>query len=122
MGTFGKMVHSDLDWWCYTVERPWERNRPTFSCIPAGLYQLTLGIYLKHNYPAYELQNVSSRANIKIHVANYAEQLEGCIAPGKELGWVAPYWAVTQSQTAFDELMALPTPEEIFITWQPLEP
>ena len=120
MGTFGRMFHSD-GWFCYTVERPWQDNIPTFSCIPAGLYQVKLGVYHKHNYPAYELLNVPQRAGIKIHVANYAQELEGCIAPGRELGWVESYWAVTESQAAFDDLMALPVPEEIFITWQPLE-
>lgn len=121
VGTFGKLNHSDSAWWCYTVERPWEQNRPTFSCIPAGLYGLTLGVYHKHNYPAYELLNVPERANIKIHVANYAEQLEGCIAPGLELGYISPHWALIDSQQAFNELMSLPTPEDIFITWQPPE-
>ena len=121
-GTFGKMTHEPSGWSCYTVERPWEQNKPAISCIPAGLYGLTLGTYHKHDYPAYELRLVPGRANIKIHIANVAGELEGCIAPGKELGCLHG-WAVIASKVAFDELMALPAPEDIFITWQsPEEP
>lgn len=123
MGTFGRMFH-DAGWWAYTVERPWVQNKPTVSCIPAGLYQLKLGMYYKHNYPAYELLNVPQRAGIKIHVANTYTELEGCIAPGKDLGWIGDpsnMWAVEHSKAAFDELMGLPAPENIFIQWQGVE-
>lgn len=119
MGTFGRMTH-DAGWACYTVEPPWAQNKPGVSCIPAGLYALDLGIYHKHDYPAYELRHVPGRANIKIHIANVAAELDGCIAVGKELGWLFK-WAVIASKDAYTELMALPVPDDIFITWQGVE-
>lgn len=122
-GTFGRMVFNDniADVWsCFTVERPWAQNRPTFSCIPAGLYPLTLYDSPRHGR-VYLLQNVPQRANIEIHIANVSSELEGCIAPGKYLGWMPSAWAVQASATAFKELMMLPTADDIFISWQPVE-
>jgi len=68
----------------YTIERPWLRNEPFVSCIPCGTYALewdTTGRV--KNVP--RLRGTEPRTQINIHVANWARELHGCIAPG--LGW-----------------------------------
>lgn len=65
------------------VELPWKDNKRNTSCIPAGEYE---GIAI--NRPsngkyAIHLQRVPKRTAILIHSANRANQLLGCIAPGK---------------------------------------
>ena len=126
MGTFGLLEHEE--WSCFTVERPWRQNKPTISCIPAGLYPLKLGTFYsgdgpggKPDYPAYELLNVPQRAQIKIHKANLATDVEGCIGVGMGLGSMGGKWAVVNSILAYDQLMKRPPADEIFITWQPIE-
>lgn len=113
-GTFGRMTVDAREWW--VVERPLTGDHPA---IPAGRYPLVLGMYFggdgpggKADYPAYVVDQVPGRSEIKIHVANRAAQLRGCLAPGgtldlllnketgkKELG-------VTGSADAFKVFMA----------------
>jgi hypothetical protein len=127
MGTFGRLTLGDHAW--FTVERQWVGNKPSVSCIPAGTYPLVRGTFYsgdgvggKPDYPAYELQNVPGRALIKIHRANLAYQVKGCIAVGKELGAEGGLWAVLRSREAHDELMRAPTVEAITIRWATVEP
>lgn len=130
MGVFGQL-RLGTHWW-FTVERPWLQNAPSVSCIPAGTYPLKLGFFYsgdgiggKPDYPAYELQDVPGRALIKIHRANRASQVKGCIAIGKELGCEAGRWAVLQSAVAYGEWMtaaALANVDAITIVWAPVEP
>ena len=66
---------------CHTIELPWENNKPCFSCIPEGVYEL------KKRYTLYRgehllVSGVPGRKLILIHPANNAgQQLLGCIAP-----------------------------------------
>jgi hypothetical protein len=64
----------------FTLERPRTGDHP---CIPAGTYPviLTPSPHLKYVTP--ELQNVSGRTSIRIHIANKAKELLGCIAVGE---------------------------------------
>ena len=129
MGTFGELTLGAQKW--FTVERPWEDNKPSVSCIPAGTYPVKLGAFYsgdgvggKPDYPAYEILNVPNRAQIKIHKANIALQVKGCIALGKDLGVDGLHWAVRRSADAFQEFMvaaALLAPSEITITWAEAE-
>lgn len=125
MGVFGELALGAQKW--FTVERPWEQNKPSVSCIPAGTYPVKLGAFYsgdgvggKPDYPAYEILDVPDRACIKIHKANTALQVKGCIALGKALGTDGQRWAVRQSADAFREFMAtaaLLDPREITIVW-----
>ena len=100
---------------CYSIELPWKNNERGISCIPQGTYPMVLEHSLRFNRKLWELKNVPNRSEVKLHPANVASQLEGCIAPGLQLG-------VMQSGTALDALMkvlaALPAgePVEIVIT------
>lgn len=110
MGTFGRLTLGVQSW--FTVERPWLDNAPSVSCIPSGLYPLVLGMFYsgdgvggRPDYPAYELQHVPGRALIKIHRANVASQVKGCIALGKDLGCDGGKWGVLRSADAYAEFM-----------------
>lgn len=65
-----------------TIERPWKDNKPNISCIPAGTYRCVLSMSPRFRRMLYEVQNVPNRAGIRIHVANWASELHGCIAVG----------------------------------------
>ena len=103
-GVFGRMSVED-DFRCYTVEREWQDNATRVSCIPEGVYPLILDRYHKGNYDAYEVMGVPARDRILIHKGNTEDDLEGCIAPGKDLGWINQKWAVVQSVVAFQQFM-----------------
>lgn len=53
--------------------------------IPAGEYFCKRDWYYRGNYETFEII-VPGRDRILFHGANYAHQLEGCIAPGKSRG------------------------------------
>lgn len=115
-GTFGTLVlPSGL--MLYTVEKPWEGNRPFESCIPEGIYPLGLrespvvkrtsrGKYSE----GWEVQDVPDREFIMLHPANWPFDVEGCIGPGFGYQVIQDRMgkhrnAVTQSQDAFVKLM-----------------
>lgn len=68
-----------------TMELPDKENAPKISCIPKGVYtcKYTLSPHFKKH--TYEVLNVTGRAGIRIHSANFASQLLGCIALGSAL-------------------------------------
>lgn len=80
-GMFGALSY-DGKQIAVTVERPWNNNKPGISCIPAGSYPVTR-FKSPHNGDCFLLHNVEDRSEIEMHAANVAEQLRGCIAPGK---------------------------------------
>lgn len=72
----------------YTVERPWDGNKPFVSCIPTGRYVVRkrTGSSPALKYPdAWEVLGVPDRYGICIHVANKPTEVSGCIGPNKEL-------------------------------------
>lgn len=115
----------------YTMERPWLGDKPGISCIPPGMYSLVphavmhgaltglltyalsnpeLGVFPEP--PSNYSGTNPVRVAILIHPANWAFQLEGCIAPGKARGLLAPSGsttllpAVLSSKDAFKEVLA----------------
>jgi hypothetical protein len=111
-GTFGRLVVGGKEF--YTVERPWKDNQSNVSCIPEGRYTLRMrdsGVVTRSTGGAYsrgwEVTNVKGRSFIMIHPGNTVDDLQGCIAPGKQLGVVNGKWAVASSRPAFDELMSI---------------
>jgi hypothetical protein len=105
----GRMGVGSESW--LTVER--SKTDATHPCIPAGTYPMKLGTYFggdgpggKEDYPSYEILNVPGRSLIKIHGANKASQLLGCIAPGMTLEIFGGEIGVTSSRAALNEFMA----------------
>ena len=66
---------------CRTVELPWRENQPNVSCIPDGIYQIRPRFSQKYGAHLH-LLDVPDRSLILIHQANFARQLQGCIAVG----------------------------------------
>ena len=113
----------------HTIERPWIPNpdgpggHPDTSCIPVGTYRMSpcwnekkgdhwilsnpqLGVYeTDQDKPAGQSWG---RTYVKIHIANWAHELEGCIAPGLNVvkGHDGVYM-VTASTAAMDDLRAM---------------
>lgn len=83
-GTFG-LLSTDSGFSCYIVERPWLDNKQGESCIPAGLYRFRWRKDSPLHGEVYEAEKVLDRTNIQIHSANWADQLLGCLAPGRAI-------------------------------------
>ena len=96
-----------------TIERPWIDNRPHVSCIPTGEYfieptespkygdvwAIVGGSVSRHK------TDYSKRFACLFHPANYASQLQGCIALGLEKGEKPDgTWAVWNSGAALKDL------------------
>lgn len=95
---------------CVTLERPDKGNANGISCIPKGTY-ICIKIPATEHIP-YEhilVQNVSGRAGICIHIANYVSQIQGCIVVGDSFGDLNHDGEpdVLNSKKTFDELMEL---------------
>ncbi len=110
--------------WVPTADGPW--GTPNKSCIPVGTYQFVprfndvkkqhwilsnshLGIY--ENEAEVPRGTASpqlhlGRCYVLIHSANWAHQLEGCIAPGTNRHWDGHDWEVMHSIDAMDRLRA----------------
>lgn len=111
----------------YTIEQPWRGNLRGHSCVPKGTYELVPYVSPKHG-STFQLHNPElniygrgspppgGRSLCELHSANWAEQLEGCIALGLEdqpmydplTGHVEP--AVEESASAVTRLFELMGP------------
>jgi predicted Zn-dependent protease len=67
-----------------TIELAWKDNLKRISCIPAGIYKAVREYSHRFNQHLFELIDVDGRSEIKIHVANYSKQLNGCIGVGNK--------------------------------------
>lgn len=106
--TLGRLYFAGVT--LFTIERPWFNNTPGRSCIPLGTYSLVLHDSELHP-KTFALENAvlgvthwgpSLRTAVLIHPANVAQELRGCIAPGRSVG----IQRVNESRLAFADLMA----------------
>lgn len=67
---------------CKTIELEWKNSASNISCVPMGYYNLQYEYSNRFTMDLWELKGVPGRSEVKIHVANYYTQLEGCIAVG----------------------------------------
>lgn len=109
-----------------TLELPWvadptcKGGHPDKSCVPAATYLLALHDSADHpksfalvnsslsvyHDPADVPSGIVGRTDILIHTANWAAQLAGCCAVGRERGFVAERWMITQSDDAYAAFQA----------------
>ncbi|MBK9391968.1 MAG: hypothetical protein IPN68_17920 [Bacteroidetes bacterium] len=68
---------------CKTLEPGWKNNAKRVSCIPSGKYDMKFEYSSRFLQKLWELKNVLGRSEIKIHTANFAYDLMGCIAVGE---------------------------------------
>ena len=76
---------NNLVFTCLTLEQAWRNNQKSNSCIPKGWYPIVYEWSPKFNKKLWEIKSVYNRSECKFHVANYVNQLEGCIALGTAL-------------------------------------
>lgn len=65
-----------VDFVCRTIENK-------VRAFPAGIYPLKLEYSPRFKQDLWELYGIEGRSEIKIHVANYYNQLDGCIGVGR---------------------------------------
>lgn len=127
MGTFGR-TSINGEFKGYSVEQPWQDNKPFKSCIPTGDYEVVAYDSQKYGRTL-ALKNLalgvgvfkgeSERYAILIHPANIALELEGCIAFGTSLGFIKSAWAVTGSAVKTKEILnSLKAGDKISIIWK----
>lgn len=82
--TIGRLIACDEKsiFTCCTMERPWLDNANNVSSIPKDTYQVLETFSNRFQKLLYEVTGVLNRTSCRIHPANYARQLEGCIALG----------------------------------------
>ena len=82
---------------------------------PEGLHPCVKDYYHRGDYPTFEII-VEDRDRLLFHAANYASELEGCIAPGKDRGETEDgKLAVWNSKKAFNEFWDLVQDEDNFL-------
>lgn len=64
----------------HTLELPWKDNQVRVSCIPTGEYPISITWSPRFGRNLILVREVPGRAGIRIHGANRAEQLRGCVA------------------------------------------
>lgn len=95
--TPGELLDADGAKLCATLERAWLNNKRAESRIPPGTYSLKLKKFGDSRFDRHYRQlfgdfhagmilvdGVPDRSQILIHMANWAAQLEGCIAAGAQ--------------------------------------
>jgi hypothetical protein len=73
--------------------------------IPSGTYRCEPDNTGRHRW--FKLLDVSDRTNIEIHIANYEDQLEGCIALGTYIGTLRGKRALLRSRDSMELLRSL---------------
>ena len=118
--TQGRLIVDDFE--CFTLEQPWRPcdnpgGEPYHSCIPDGNYALfpfsrrnkskafaivneSLGVYL------YGKRGDPFRFLCLIHAANFVNEVEGCIAPGRQRLATEGGIMVTHSRQTMADLLA----------------
>lgn len=75
----------------------------TSKLFPAGEYRMVYEHSNKFKRQLWELKGIPGRAEIKIHNANTADQLDGCIAIGMRHGILKLMPAVLSSRLALEQ-------------------
>ena len=98
-GVFGRLITDAGNLW--SLENPWEDNKPFVSCIPPGKYAIKPDTF-RDQYENVAVLDVPGRSAIEFHRGNTALDTSGCILPGMSIGCIGDQWAVTQSGDALE--------------------
>jgi len=117
--TAGILESSDNKIHLCTLEKPWKENQRMISCVPTGFY--ILEPHSSNKYPdvfalvgstVSHYPNGKQRDAVLIHVANLAEELQGCIALGIQFGFIGNKFGVLNSRKALDAFRKVVKGEE----------
>lgn len=104
--TFGLLRDAERNRLCVTLELPWKDNAHDVSCIPAGTYTAHRRFSPKHHCEVFELDGVPDRANIELHIGNFAHDSLGCILLGDKYGSFEGERGILGSRVAFERFMS----------------
>jgi len=135
MGCMGELIVEGQHF-CYTIEQPWRQNRRFVSCVPVGTYNLIPFDSQKYGQ-TFALENEAldvfayqdeagdgQRYACLFHAANWAHQLQGCVAPGEAKSWGQrtgnkPNLMVTKSNKTMAKLYPiLEDNHQILVRWR----
>lgn len=122
-GTYGYLKGPNIEF-C-TVELPWRNNEPRVSCIPEGDYALVPRRFYRGGYDTWEVVQVPERSHILIHVANWPDELAGCIGIGSYFTGRSGMWGVAKSQKAFyafHSVLLSQSPVGMLVKWKSYGP
>ena len=109
----GEATYGDFQ--CFTIEKPWRKNKTFISCIPTGTYKCKK-IISPANGHCFEILDVDGRTHIQGHIANYVRNVVGFIGFGDAVRRNDSPW-ITNSSKTFRKLMSLlPNEFEIVIS------
>jgi hypothetical protein len=101
-GTLGRLFAGDST--LYTIERPWLSNKAFESCIPQGYYRCER--YSSARFPdTWQIAGVPERSLILFHVANYPDDVKGCVGLG--MSQMGDRVAVSNSRKAVELFRSL---------------
>lgn len=93
----------DAKFLLHTLELPWKGNQRNVSCIPEGVYRVTP--YSGSRFiDVYKINDVPNRTAILLHYGNTADDIEGCILVGRQVGELSGIRAVLNSRPAMEDL------------------
>ena len=101
---------------CWSMELPWRDNQHDVSCIPPGVYALAPHFREIGGLPSLALEHVPGRAGILIHVANWPEQINGCIAVGTDHYSINNHFKLVRCAKAMGAVLAA-KPTSIEVKW-----
>jgi len=100
--TLGRLLDSDGNEICKTLENPWLNNHVGISCIPVGTYNCIKDDQGRFQY--WRLENVPGRSSIEIHPGNKEKDTRGCILLGKNWVFMDDELAVNSSRVTLDRI------------------
>lgn len=108
-GSFGRFVAGKLV--LFSGELPDHGNASDISCVLLGTYCCVFTPSPRFSRPLYLVCGVPGRSGIRIHPATlmgdkppFLRQLNGCIALGEAVGWMAGQKAIFRSVSAVRKL------------------
>ena len=105
---WGRLYDDDTGVSFWTIEN-------AAKLIPEGIHPCVKDYYHRGDYPTFEII-VENRDRLLFHAANYASELEGCIAPGKSRGETEDgRLAVWNSKDAFNQFWDIVKDEKSFL-------
>jgi len=102
--TVGYVWDTESPFKAWSVENPWEYNQRNVSCIPEGYYNIEYVEGLSKKEAEWVILDVPERSHIEFHVANTADDVQGCIGLGRNLHFFSgDHLGVTHSALTMQE-------------------